>query len=637
MDRKNWYFKQPVSYNDLDFGLSSGVEKFFRQSISEGGGLFGVVSDGGLAPDTGLAVSFQGLLAYDQGGRRITPYSGLLISQSLVSATDGTPTAVAASGNERWVSLFIKGGRKYTDSATDGSGNNVRATAVECLNALGDSVHPLGAAYDPVVAKEAGVDLLYVVVGTEDALGKAARPALIFDGVLLADVHLTYGQSTLGVHDIHVDRRQLYIGNRLRMDGLSRDLYRAGDDTDLAGPTAHTHVSGSSNLALVAYSGRGYVHQRTTISTADTDPTYVRYSFPAAGTGGRNSQWVPVVAPDASLPRQDLLVVTLENEMRVIAGTPAANPIPPATPNNMLALAEVRAMPGTTDTSTWPWVRASFRLLPYPLSTESGIVQGCRLSWLSFEGTGLPSATTIVGSSKNKIAFQGRVVEFDGGLDTDGFPKQATIADTLATPNASSSSNNVCYFIYCCRNQFTYKATTGFTSPVALIESLIAPNATGHPVADLGGPRGAIPAGDALVIGIGWMEAGSNRRLPVWQRPDGWFESNGSNFQVVNVGASSYGLMPSAPNTILVRAVRAVVAAIPSATLEASLTIGDFSFGGVKVIYIPHNPTVQALTMIGEYTLPGGPWFTTQANGVAFTLFIGAFQLELPRVTAGLE
>lgn len=642
MDRKNWYFKQPVTDNDMDFALSTGVEKFFRQQISDAGGLFGVVRSD-LGPGSGLTVTFVSVLAYDKAGRRITPYSGTLITQSIVSATDGTPTAVGSSGNERWVSLFAKGGRKYTDAATDGSGNNVRATAVECLNALGDSTHPLGAAYDATAAKEAGVDLLYIVAGTEDALGRAVRPTLVDDGVLLADVHLVFGQTALVTRDIHVDRRQDYLGSRLRMDGLSRDLYRAADNSDLPGPTSYTQIQGDSGLDLAVYSGRGYVHQHTTTSTFDTDPPYVRYVFPPSGSGGSGIQRVPAVAPHASLPRQDLLVVNTLNELRLLPGTPAAIPVPPAVPSNNLALAEVRAMPGTTDTSTWPWVRSSFRLLPFPFSTSNGILDGCSLRW-THNGS---SFDCYLESPRNRIVFEGQVVEFAGGLDTFGAPYLLTTQDQAANPLSGSSVDIGVYYIYACRNSFYFDAVRGFTSPVILVESLQTPNdVTGNASVSLQGPRGTIPTTDTMLIGVGWSIPSSGIRSPVqvcgdWFTPLRPMVPNNLTPGVLNATVS----MGGAPVTRLCGTARVTVTATTSRTVDSQLFIGHYDAGPftVHTINCPAavdvvSPTFGQLVSLGQFDVPlsFGNVTVSSTTGATFKLQTSSFQVVLPRVTAGL-
>jgi hypothetical protein len=632
MNRIAWYFKQPVTFEDMDYA-DDGTEGYQRSSFVEQELSYGVVTGYTITAGAGLTFVCSGVdcVAYDKAGRRIRPIV-FPITQSFATATDGGSTAVASAGNERWVSVFAKGGRKFTDAATDGNGLSVRKTATECLNALGDADHPVGA-YDGTAAKEAGVDKFYIAVGVEGAIGTALRPGLLDDAVLLADFHLVNGQTTLTAKDILVDRRQVMKPLWLQIDQANRDLYFQASGASF-GVTAESNIFGTTTLHLQVQGGRGYTYRPP---LGGQDRGYVRWGF-----DNLTIHNVPVKA--SATGRQDLLVVDYYNQLRVLLGTEGSN-VPPTATGGQVALAEIQAMPGTTATTDWPVVRRSFRRMPYPYSTMTGIVEGCRLQWIWASGSSY--VDIMVRSPKNKIAFNGEVVEFDGGYE-DGVlpltPKYWFLGqDSTANPFGSTAGPvNRPYFIYACRNQFWLGGNE--YSPICLLESGNSPDSnTGHPQVDLGGPRGVIPAADAVLIGVGWIRANTNQRMHVTQTDDGWFTPSVASNSTASVQVSpTAGSMQIAatPSTSLCDQVRVQVIAITSSTFGAGvlISLSGHEETNMRSFFTAPVPLGGSTQSLGEVTLSavGGYVYTELLNPAAVVYLVpSGYHVTLPKVTFG--
>jgi hypothetical protein len=99
----------------------------------------------------------------------------------------GVSTAVGTGGNERWLSVFARFDRDLQDPAIDGNGLQVWTKQLEDCE-------------------------LIVRQGAEDTIASAVKPALIDNAVLLADINLVFGQTTIqtATH-IKLERRQDWI------------------------------------------------------------------------------------------------------------------------------------------------------------------------------------------------------------------------------------------------------------------------------------------------------------------------------------------------------------------------------------------------------------------------------------------
>jgi hypothetical protein len=217
--RRDYFFRQLVTEAEMDAGFE-GLEQADRDLATDMG-VFGVLSGLGVAengtPNMTVNVDGPGM-AYDQDGQRMH----LTTPQNKDMSVDdsNTTTAVSGGGNEKWVSLFLKFDRSLSDSRVDGNSNTVYFVRAEYFE-------------------------LSVVQGAEAAIGLAAKPALISDGVLLADIYLINGQTTILDADISTARRQDYLA----IAGTPRSLSagRVKDAiSDLLG-LYNAHVAGAQD------------------------------------------------------------------------------------------------------------------------------------------------------------------------------------------------------------------------------------------------------------------------------------------------------------------------------------------------------------------------------------------------------
>jgi hypothetical protein len=289
-------------------------------------------------------------------------------------------------------------------------------------------------------------------------------------------------------------------------------------------------------------------------------------------------------------------------------------------------------------------VRRSFRRLPYPLSTMTGIVEGCRLQW--DWAPGATTSTCFVRSLRNKISFAGEVVEFDGGDNSTPARALTTLQDTGANPFASAAGDTSRpYFIYACRNQFWANPPT--YGPVVLVESTVIPDSsTGHPLSALGGPRGVVPSEDAILIGMGWVRAETTDRVPVTQSEDGWFAAN---LQIGYVQVSGEGnvLLPCGPWSAS-DAARVQLVGYCNGTTPTGIELyySGHYVGGLPFhrIDLPIGVAGQRIAT-GDITVPlaaasvsagaGALLYCRPITGGDFFIGATAYHLTLPRVQFG--
>jgi hypothetical protein len=194
--RRDFYYRQLVTEAELD--ASNDDLEAADRSLMVDMGVFGALD--GLevaeAPSPNLTVNVAGPGAgYDQLGQRIA----ITATQNKDVSVDylGAATSVASPGNEKWVSLFIQFARTLSDARIDGNSNTVYFVRSEAFT-------------------------LKVVQGAEALIGAAAKPSLLTDGILLADINRTNGQTQILNADINTERRQDY----LRIAGIPNALAR---------------------------------------------------------------------------------------------------------------------------------------------------------------------------------------------------------------------------------------------------------------------------------------------------------------------------------------------------------------------------------------------------------------------------
>lgn len=247
MNRLDFYFRQRVTEAELDLGFTYAEQALW--DLAADVDLIGVSS--------GLAVAQQGTpnmtaavsagAAYDGSGRRIRVPS----TQNVNLAVDynGVTTVVTNPSNEKYLSVYVGFARTLTDPRTDG-------------NSL------------PVYFSRAESFELRVVQGAEATIGTAARPALDSGRLLLADVRLVNGQTTVVTANIQAARRQ----DTFVASGSPRALQRSSAKaafTDLLG-YYNAHVGGSADK-----------HPATAIDYAGVSPGWANGdAFPATTVEG---------------------------------------------------------------------------------------------------------------------------------------------------------------------------------------------------------------------------------------------------------------------------------------------------------------------------------------------------------------
>lgn len=173
----NFYFEQLVTESDMDTlqaNLQQADHFLMKDQLYIGVNQGYAVVEHNPVPDLTVDVGGPGI-AYDQEGQRINMPTTTTLDLSVDS--NGSPTAVAVAGNEKWVSVFIQFNRTLSDSRFDGNGV-------------------------PLFYRQDEAFQFVVEQGAEALIGAAARPALRSDALLIADVNLTNGKTQIFDADI---------------------------------------------------------------------------------------------------------------------------------------------------------------------------------------------------------------------------------------------------------------------------------------------------------------------------------------------------------------------------------------------------------------------------------------------------
>lgn len=179
-DRRNYFHGQIIQEGELDDGFD-GVELAIW-NLAADLGLVGIASGGVVtqhSPTPDLTVDVTSVRAYDQTGRRIEYPSTQ--TPSLAVDSNAVSTAVVNSGNSKIVSLFVRFKRDESDPRTDDNAAS--------LNFVQDE----------------GFEFV-IVQGAEGV--SPTPPALLSDGILLADITRTFGQTQIVNGNISTTRRQ---------------------------------------------------------------------------------------------------------------------------------------------------------------------------------------------------------------------------------------------------------------------------------------------------------------------------------------------------------------------------------------------------------------------------------------------
>ena len=231
--RYDFFYRLLVEEQHLDNAF--GALELADQKIIGDLGIVGIVKEAAVSqhsPTPNLSVDVSGSAAiFDQSGQRIPIPS--LQTVDLSADSNNVSTSVATPGNEKWVSLFAKFTRTLSDPQVDGNNNTVYFERDEAV-------------------------MFVKVQGAEAAIGAAVRPSLLSDGILLADVQRTQGQTQILTANISTTRRQDAVVLSVGSMSVRAGTYLASDLAILTYLNAHvTNGSGAHAASAISYAGGG--------------------------------------------------------------------------------------------------------------------------------------------------------------------------------------------------------------------------------------------------------------------------------------------------------------------------------------------------------------------------------------------
>lgn len=185
MDRRDFYYRQVVSASDMDeaFDFCEAADR----AIAEDHALVGVLSGLTVTEQSPVALGVQVStgLAYDKNGKKL--YESEAQTEVDCSVDEyGVPTTVSTGGNEKWISIFARYTERLTTPAIDGNSQEVYTKIYEDME-------------------------FFVRQATEQVSGTDTKVALIEDAILLADIQLVNGQTTIVNAGINLTRREDWL------------------------------------------------------------------------------------------------------------------------------------------------------------------------------------------------------------------------------------------------------------------------------------------------------------------------------------------------------------------------------------------------------------------------------------------
>lgn len=202
----------------------------------------------------------------------------------------------------------------------------------------------------------------------------------------------------------------------------------------------------------------------------------------------------------------------------VVAGAAAAAPVAPAVPAGAMALFEVYVPPLAADSTSFHRVRRAWRQIEFPGTSQHGIVKGCDLAWDPGMG-----ADNGMKAGVHRIAIDGELLTFSLALSIP------LVSDTLNPIGNAPAGNDAPSYIYVCGGRLAPVRSMLLGTilyPIALVESLTAPDALGYPSADLriAAPAMTFPRGACCYVGVRMRSAGGVTSVPAFCEGD-WIYS----------------------------------------------------------------------------------------------------------------
>lgn len=249
-NRRNYFYGQHVtgrtisSVGELNQGFD-GLEAADQNLVADFG-LVGYTQGGAVsqhAPTADLTVDVTAAKAYDQQGRRVQFPS----TQTVTLATDSSSvsTAVVNSGNSKIVSLFARFKRANSDPRQDKNGDTQNFVQDESFE-------------------------FFVVQGAEAV--SPSPPALLTDGLLLADITRTFGQTQILNANILATRRE----DAFAISAGAISIHQGTPESTLQSllTELNNHITGVSNkhpASAIDYAGSPNWRDTTSIAAGSVE------------------------------------------------------------------------------------------------------------------------------------------------------------------------------------------------------------------------------------------------------------------------------------------------------------------------------------------------------------------------------
>lgn len=260
MDRLDYYFRQKVTEAELDDGFAkaeTAIQNLFVDADLVGIH-FGLACSEQAVPNMTLLLTAGA--AYDATGRRIRIPSNQNVN--LAADYNGIATTVASVGNERWLSVFVGFTRALTDPRTDGNGLTVYFSRAETFETR-------------------------VVAGVEAGSGLATRPSLDSGRILVCDVLLEYGDTTIVNAAIDTTRRQDVFVSAASPVAVREGRAKEAVDSLVTQLADHLNDTTAHAASVVTYTGGPAWADGTTNPATDVESQLDKVITDlAAATGG---------------------------------------------------------------------------------------------------------------------------------------------------------------------------------------------------------------------------------------------------------------------------------------------------------------------------------------------------------------
>lgn len=392
----DWYTGQLVSQQELDGGFAN-LEAADRAMMADAG-FVGIFSGFVCSQHTGtanLTVDLTAGVAYSLNGERLSSASALNVNCAYDHL--GAPTAVQTSGKSKILSVYLLFDRLPSDPRTDATNTTVYFVLDETI-------------------------VIEVVQGAEATVPTA--PAAPAGGVLVADVTLTFGQTTITNSSISTARRadQIVVtgtplGGRW---GKVAPAFQAFADA------FNNLISGSSGTVpatAITYGGQGTFADTTSLPASSVEAAIDTLVLYVGGVGSTTAGDVKLgVYSDASAA-YPLSAGTLRTRLQALRNAETINYYGSPT------WADATAIAGTSVENALDLIVSSLAAITVGASGAGKIGAASRSAWL--DGTTNPATTAHAALGKIITDLSSKANGTAGSEKVGFYPTGDISADTV--------------------------------------------------------------------------------------------------------------------------------------------------------------------------------------------------------------